>query len=126
MNDAMDFDGTVGALGALAQETRLKTFRLLVSAGPEGVAATAIADALEVRQNLLSSHLAVLARAGLVQSRKQGRKVIYTADLDRMRALFEFLLTDCCSGHPDLCRGLIDDIASRTSCAPPARTRADA
>jgi DNA-binding transcriptional ArsR family regulator len=97
----------IDALAALAQESRLRAFRLLVKCGPEGMAAGEIARALKVPHNTLSSHLAVLVQAGLVRSRKEGRSVIYTPDLDGTRGLLSFLMEDCCRGRPEVCAPLI-------------------
>jgi ArsR family transcriptional regulator, arsenate/arsenite/antimonite-responsive transcriptional repressor / arsenate reductase (thioredoxin) len=76
---------------------------MLVRAGPEGIAAGAIAEQLALRRNTLSAHLAVLSHAGLVVSRRQGRSIIYAARLDRLDHLLASLTQDCCGGRPDLC-----------------------
>ncbi len=86
------------ALNALAQETRLAIFRRLVQAGPAGLAAGQIAEALGVPPATLSFHLAGLARAGLARSRQDGRFVIYSADFLNMNALVAFLTENCCGG----------------------------
>lgn len=86
------------ALGALAQETRLSIFRLLVRTGAGGMAAGSIGEALELPPATLSFHLAGLARAGLVRSRQEGRYVIYSADFDGMGHLLAYLTEDCCGG----------------------------
>lgn len=86
----------VDALAALAQETRLKAYRLLVEAGPQGLPAGRIGEALELPPATLSFHLAHLARAGLVQSRAQGRFVIYSADFQNMNRLVGYLTENCC------------------------------
>jgi len=112
----MEITAAIEALGALAQESRLKVFRLLVRQGPAGMAAGDIARALAVPNNTMSSHLATLSRAGLIGSRKESRSVIYAVDLDGTRALLSFLLEDCCRGKPDLCAGLIE--ATLASCCP--------
>jgi DNA-binding transcriptional ArsR family regulator len=88
----------VQALGALAQSTRLSIFRLLVQAGPEGMAAGSIGAQLGLPPATLSFHLAGLTRAGLAQSRQEGRFVIYSADFEGMGRLLAFLTEDCCSG----------------------------
>ncbi len=88
----------VEALGALAQEHRLALFRLLVQAGDEGLAAGAIAGRLGVPNSSLSFHLAHLTRAGLIQQRRQGRSLIYTADYAAMNALVGYLMENCCGG----------------------------
>jgi ArsR family transcriptional regulator, arsenate/arsenite/antimonite-responsive transcriptional repressor len=87
------------ALGALAQDTRLAIFRQLVQAGPSGMAAGAIAEALDVAAPTLSFHLAQLANADLVRSRQEGRFVYYSADFDAMNGLVGFLTENCCGGN---------------------------
>jgi ArsR family transcriptional regulator, arsenate/arsenite/antimonite-responsive transcriptional repressor len=82
----------VRALGALAQESRLKIFRLLVQCGPDGMAAGDIARRLKLPQNTLSFHVAILVRARLVASRKVGRSIIYSVDLEGTRDLLSFLV----------------------------------
>ena len=88
----------VEALGALAQEHRLALFRLLVQAGEDGMPAGAIAEKLGVPNSSLSFHLAHLTRAGLIQQRRQGRSLIYTADYAAMNALVGYLMENCCGG----------------------------
>lgn len=88
----------VHALGALAQGTRLKAYRLLVKAGPAGLAAGRISELLEVPPATLSFHLKELARAGLVQARQENRFVYYSADFGRMNELLAFLTQNCCEG----------------------------
>jgi len=100
----------ISALSALAQETRLDTFRLLVRHEPEGVAAGEIARQLDVPQNTMSAHLGILARAGLVRSERHSRSIIYRANLDGLRALTLFLVKDCCAGSPELCAPLIAEL----------------
>lgn len=104
----MELNDAVGALSALAQESRLKVFRLLVRAGPSGLAAGDIAKKLHVPRNTMSAHLAILARARLVASRKQGRSVIYAVDIEGTREMLSFLIEDCCRGKPHLCAPLIE------------------
>jgi|TARA_R110002072_G_scaffold176934_4_gene332783 DNA-binding transcriptional ArsR family regulator len=106
----MDTTKSIAALAALAQETRLAVFRLLVKAGPEGLCAGDIADALAVRQNTMSANLAVLSRAGLVRGERQGRAIIYRAEMETMGALLAFLLQDCCGGQPAHCGLLLDEL----------------
>ncbi len=106
----MDKSTALEALGALAQETRLDVFRLLVRAGPSGLCVGEIAERLGLRQNTLSTNLARLARAGLVKGTREGRSVRYRADLEGMRRLLGFLLEDCCGGQPALCRPLLDEL----------------
>ena len=107
----------IAALSALAQATRLGTFRLLVAREPEGVPAGELARLNDVPQNTMSAHLAILARAGLIVGERHSRSIIYRADLDRFREIALFLLKDCCGGRADLCAPLIADL---TPCRPPA------
>ena len=88
----------VTALGALAQEHRLSLFRLLVQAGPDGMAAGAIAEALGVPNSSLSFHLAQLHRAGLIRQERRHRERIYRADYEAMNALLGYLMENCCGG----------------------------
>jgi DNA-binding transcriptional ArsR family regulator len=112
----MDTSAATAALSALAQESRLSAFRLLVHAEPAGLPAGEIARALGVPHNTLSSHLAVLSHAGLVTARREGRSVIYRAALDRTRDVLAFLLQDCCGGVPVLCAPALESLAG--CCAP--------
>ena len=96
----------VTALSALAHPGRLEVFRLLVRAGPAGVAAGEIARMTGSLANTLSANLNVLAGAGLVTSRREGRSIIYAAGYDRMRELLAFLMEDCCAGNPEICAPL--------------------
>jgi len=88
----------IDALSALAQETRLQVYRLLVEAGPEGISAGRIGEELDLPPATLSFHLAHLARAGLAQGRQDGRFVIYSADFQNMNALVGYLTENCCGG----------------------------
>lgn len=99
----MESEHAILALAALAQSTRLDVFRLLVKSEPEGLAAGDIAKALEVPQNTMSSHLAILARAGLVMSQRQSRSIIYRANLVTYQDLTSFMVEDCCGGRAGLC-----------------------
>ncbi|MEM9495731.1 MAG: metalloregulator ArsR/SmtB family transcription factor [Pseudomonadota bacterium] len=99
----METQKAVTAFSALAQENRLAILRLLVQAGPAGRQAGAIADDLGVAAPTLSFHLKELVRAGLVLSRRDGRRIIYAADYGGMRELIDFLLADCCRGDKRLC-----------------------
>ena len=117
-NKNMETKTAVVALGALAQETRLAIFRLLVVAGPEGMAAGIIASRLNVPAPTLSFHLSQLSHAGLVRSVRRSRSILYTAEFDAMSRLLAFLTKDCCGGRPELC-------APRpTAVAKPRRRRA--
>lgn len=104
----MQLPVAVDALSALAHASRLAVFRLLVRAGPEGMAAGEIAREIGALPNTLSSHLTILAHAGLIQSRRDGRSIVYSADFERMRALLGFLIADCCGGRPEICGSLAD------------------
>ena len=88
----------VKSLAALAQDTRLDAFRLLVQAGPAGLAAGELAGRLEISPPALSFHLRGLAEAGLVQARQDGRFIYYSADFDAMQSLVGFLTENCCAG----------------------------
>ncbi len=105
---AIQLPTAVETLSALAHAHRLAVFRLLVRAGPDGVAAGEIAREVGVLPNTLSTHLTILGHAGLVRSRREGRSVIYSADYDAMRGLLGFLVADCCGGRPELCGPLVD------------------
>jgi len=106
----MDSLEIIAGLAALAQTTRLDTFRLLVEREPEGVAAGELARLIEVPQNTMSAHLAVLARAGLAHGERHSRSLVYRANLDRLREMTLFLIKDCCGGRPELCAPLIADL----------------
>jgi DNA-binding transcriptional ArsR family regulator len=101
----------VDALGALAHETRLSVFRMLVKAGPDGMIAGAIAEHCRVPPSTMSHHLATLERAGLVQSTRESRLIRYRADFAGMRRLLTFLMQDCCQGAPEMCGDLMAGIA---------------
>ena len=103
------------ALSALAHPGRLEVFRLLVRAGPGGMAAGEIARATGSLANTLSANLNVLAGAGLVSSRREGRSIIYAAGYGRMSELLAFLMEDCCAGKPEICAPLAA-IAERAAC----------
>ncbi len=120
----MESEETVLALAALAQPTRLGVFRLLVRHEPEGLAAGEIAKSLAVPQNTMSSHLAVLSRAGLISAKRFSRSIIYRAELSHLRAVMLFMLRDCCEGRPEICAPLIEDLTSCCSPSSKRRTRA--
>ncbi len=108
----METTTAVAALSALAHPSRLEVFRLLVRAGPEGLAAGEIARATGSLANTLSTNLGVLSAAGLVTSRREGRSIIYAAGYDRMGELLAFLVEDCCCGRSEICAPLAE-ITSR-------------
>jgi DNA-binding transcriptional ArsR family regulator len=116
----METQTAIDALSALAQETRLSAFRLLVRTGPEGLAAGEIARQLAVPPATLSFHLSQLERAGLVASKRQSRQIIYAADFEGMRALLGFLTRDCCQGRPEIC-GELSELAD--ACTPAGERR---
>lgn len=99
----MDTKSALNALAALAQDSRLAACRLLVTAGPDGLSAGAIARQLGIPANTLSAHLNVLSHAGLVEARRAGRSMIYCARYDSMRELIDYLLEDCCQNRPEIC-----------------------
>jgi DNA-binding transcriptional ArsR family regulator len=102
----METSTATAALAALAHEGRLDVFRLLVRAGPDGMAAGDIARTTGAIQSTLSANLAVLTRAGLIAARRDGRSIIYSAGYDQMRELLGFLMEDCCAGRPEICAPL--------------------
>jgi ArsR family transcriptional regulator len=99
----MEKNNVVAALAALAQDNRLDVFRLLVQAGPEGMAAGAVATALDLAPNTLTFHFDRLRQAGLVTVRRDGRSMIYAAQFDTMNELLGFLTENCCGGAPEKC-----------------------
>ncbi len=108
----MDVIEALQALSALSNETRLWVFRLLVQAGPAGMAAGEIADRLSSRQNTMSSHLKFLARAGLISSHREGRQVRYRADYDTIQGLVLFLMEDCCQGKAEICGPVAESLSA--------------
>ena len=99
----MEIESAVEALAALAQESRLSIFRLLVQAGKEGVAAGALGEELSIPAATLSFHLKTLTHAGLIQSRTEGRFVIYSANFGEMNKLIAYLTEHCCAGDATQC-----------------------
>ncbi|MBB2166863.1 helix-turn-helix transcriptional regulator [Gluconacetobacter aggeris] len=115
----MDTESALLALSALAQATRLEIFRLLVRHEPGGLPAGNVARHLDVPQNTVSAHLAVLARAGLLTAQRHSRLIVYRACLPRLRELMLFLVRDCCAGSPELCAPLVADLSA---CGPTLET----
>jgi ArsR family transcriptional regulator len=107
----------LSAFGALSQETRLRIIRALVIAGPDGMAAGAVADKVEVSATNVSFHLKELERAGLVTQQRASRSIIYTASYDALGGLVRFLMEDCCVGNPDICAPAREVAA----CCPPVK-----
>lgn len=99
-------------LTALAQETRLKLFRQLVRAGPDGLAAGILSDRLGVSSNLLSSHLNTLRHAGLIHVRSVGRNRIYVADMAAVGEVIRFLVAECCAGSPEACAPVMEALGA--------------
>ncbi|MGE6741187.1 ArsR/SmtB family transcription factor [Allorhizobium pseudoryzae] len=93
----------LAAFGALSQETRLRILRLLVVAGPDGLAAGLIADQAGVSASNVSFHIKELERAGLVASRRESRSILYSVDFDALNGLVRFLMEDCCAGQVNGC-----------------------
>jgi ArsR family transcriptional regulator, arsenate/arsenite/antimonite-responsive transcriptional repressor len=114
----------ISALAALAQPTRLAIFRLLVKREPIGITAGVIAETVGAPHNSLSSHLAILVRAGLLRSSREGRTIIYRSDVEGMRSLISFLIHDCCNGHPELCGLLGIDPRAASGYAPTTKKAA--
>ena len=116
--DRLTAPHALAALAALGQPTRLEIFRLLMRAEPEGLPAGSLADVIGCPHNTLSSHLSILARSGLVRGIRDGRSIIYRANVEGIRSLIAFLVTACCDGHPELCD--LQSAIRRTSsgCAP--------
>ncbi len=117
LSRAMEKTSAVSALSALAHDGRLDIFRLLVRAGPDGMAAGEIARATDTAASTLSANLAILSRAGLIASRRDGRSIIYAAAYDRMTHLLGYLLEDCCAGSPEICTPLAGLLAKSACCA---------
>jgi DNA-binding transcriptional ArsR family regulator len=107
----MDADSALAALAALSHPTRLDAFRLLVRHEPDGLATGALVAASGLSQSTFSTHLAVLAHAGLVTAEKRGRQQIQRARIDGLRALMVFLARDCCEGRAELCAPLLAELA---------------
>ena len=116
--EGMSGPHALSALAALGQPMRLSIFRLLIRREPDGLPAGALAQEIGCPQNTLSTHLAILARAGLIQGTRDRRSIIYRADVDGMRELIAFLVADCCDGHPDLCDFMPKKGASSRGCTP--------
>lgn len=111
----MKSKNAVLALSALAHEGRLSAYRLLVKAGPDGLAAGEIAQRLKMPPSSLSSNLMLLGTAGLVSSQRDGRSIIYRADFNAMQRLLSFLIEDCCNGAPEVCAPLANILSTCNS-----------
>jgi len=93
----------IASFSALAHTHRLKVFQILIKASPDGISAGDIASRLGIPSSSLSFHLGHLERAGLIQSKRDQRRIVYSADIDGTRSLISFLIKDCCDGHPEFC-----------------------
>ncbi len=113
----MDQGRAIAALGALAQETRLALFRLLVTCGPEGLRAGVIAERLGVQPSSLTFHLHQLMHAGLITQRRLSRQIIYSAEYETMNALLGYLTENCC-GRDAVCAPVCDPAAACAGAAP--------
>jgi len=120
----MESDDAIRRLSALAQDSRLAVFRLLVKAGPDGLAAGDIARALDIPANTLSAQLLVLSNARLTRARRDGRSIIYAADFAAMSELLVYLTEDCCGGRPEVCGPLA--AAASNCCTPKKEARHEA
>ena len=116
--DRMSPPHALSALAALGQPTRLSIFRLLMRREPDGLPAGVIAETIGCPHNTLSTHISILARSGLVRGTRDGRSIVYRADVEGMRALVAFLVNDCCNGHPEICN--LAGVLRETDCCTPA------
>jgi ArsR family transcriptional regulator len=112
----METEQAILALAALAQQTRMQAFRILVKHEPDGLAAGDLARQLDVPQNTLSAHLNILSRANLVTATRHSRSIVYRAHLADLQQVVLFLVQDCCAGRPEICAPLLETI---TPCCPP-------
>jgi len=111
----MELKAATTTLSALAHEGRLSIFRLLVQAGPWGVAAGEIARRLDMPPSTLSANLNILSHAGLIGARREGRSILYAADYAAMSGLLGFLMQDCCNGALEICAPL-EGLIARAAC----------
>jgi ArsR family transcriptional regulator len=107
----METDQAVLVFSALSQPTRLEVFRLLIENEPAGLPAGEVARKLAVPHNTMSTHLAILTRAGLITAQRQSRSIVYRARLDAVRELAGYLIQNCCGGRPEICAPLIADLS---------------
>ena len=114
----MDKKAVIEGFSALTQDTRLTAFRYLVNCSPKGRNAGEVARHCKVPHNTMSTHLAILERAGLVDSEKAGREVIYSADISGLRGLVDYLAKGCCGGRPEIC----GEVFAGAACTPPRKT----
>jgi len=114
----MDMTPALAGLSALAHDGRLSIFRLLVKAGPDGMAAGDIARKLDTAPNTLSAQLLILSSAGLVRAKRDGRSIIYAVNFEAVSGLLLFLTKDCCGGRPEICAPLAQTV---NACCPPKK-----
>lgn len=107
----MESIDAIDVLVALGQPTRLEAFRLIMRHEPDGLPAGEVARLLQVPQNTMSTHLAVLTRAGLIAAERHSRSIIYRAEIDKVREIASFLVSDCCGGRPELCAPLVEEFS---------------
>lgn len=117
----MESTTIIKRLSALAQDSRLAVFRLLVKAGPDGLPAGEIARTLDIAPNTLSAQLSVLTNAGLAASRRDGRSIIYAADYGAISDLLVFLMEDCCEGRAEVCAPLVQAAGRAAACCSPTK-----
>jgi ArsR family transcriptional regulator, arsenate/arsenite/antimonite-responsive transcriptional repressor len=118
----MESDDALDVFTALSQPTRLAAFRMLVASEPGGLPAGDVARRLDVPQNTMSTHLGILARAGLVAGERQSRTIVYRARIERVREIASFLVSECCGGRPELCAPLVAEFTP--CCAPSEKANA--
>lgn len=106
----MDINNAIHSFSALAQETRLDVFRLMIKAGGKGMLAGEIGEALDVKQNTMSANLSILIQSGLLKNEREGRNIRYFVDFDNLGGLLTFLMEDCCGGQPEFCKPAIEKI----------------
>jgi ArsR family transcriptional regulator len=110
----MEEKNAINALAALAQEHRLRIFRLLVRQGTGGMPASHVAEAVGISRTSVSFHLKELESSGLLRSWREGRNIRYAVHVHGMRELLAFLTEDCCDGHPEICGDTI--VRAKTAC----------
>ena len=116
----MESTQAIDVFTALSQLTRLDAFKLIMAHEPDGLPAGEVARRLEVPQNTMSTHLAILERAGLIESERHGRSIVYRPVIERVREITSYLVQDCCGGRPELCEPLVADF---TPCCSPKEAR---
>ncbi len=116
----MESERAILAFAALAQSTRLDVFKLLIEHEPHGLPAGEVAKRLGVPHNTMSTHLAVLSRAGLIGAEQQSRTIIYRVRLAAVSELASFLVQNCCAGRPEVCEPLLAELSP---CCPPATVK---